>query len=260
MARLNPIEIPAGVEVSIKDNAVNIKGSKGTLEHTLHKSVDIKKEDNVFLDIGCGTGLLGISSLPFIGKNGKYIGIDVSDNDIDYCLKHYPKEKFEFIHFDINNPRYAPKQKEKKIKWPIDNESVDFAMALSVWTHLNEADALFYFREINRILKPGGKAIITFFLLDETYTSTVEQRSMKKSKFHMTSKSKWIFEEKSYGSDDWLKPKWATTPESAIGITKDGLDRLVSSSELSLISYHPGNWKEIPGAYFQDVLIFQKKR
>lgn len=47
MARLNPIEIPAGVEISIKDNAVNVKGSKGTLEHTLHKSIDIKKDDNV---------------------------------------------------------------------------------------------------------------------------------------------------------------------------------------------------------------------
>jgi large subunit ribosomal protein L6 len=47
MARLNSIEIPSGVEVSIKDNAVNVKGSKGTLEHTLHKSIDIKKDDNV---------------------------------------------------------------------------------------------------------------------------------------------------------------------------------------------------------------------
>lgn len=47
MARLNPIEIPSGVEVSIKDNAVNVKGSKGSLEHKLHKAVDIKKDDNV---------------------------------------------------------------------------------------------------------------------------------------------------------------------------------------------------------------------
>ncbi len=47
MARLNPIEILTGVEISIKDNAVNVKGSKGTLEHTLHKSIDIKKDDNV---------------------------------------------------------------------------------------------------------------------------------------------------------------------------------------------------------------------
>jgi predicted SAM-dependent methyltransferase len=61
--------------------------------------------------------------------------------------------------------------------------------ALSVWTHLNEADARFYFKEISRVLKPDGKAIVTFFLLDEQY---------------------------------------------------------------------PGNWKETPGAFFQDVLIFAK--
>ena len=47
MARLNPLEIPAGVEVSINDRAINVKGSKGSMEHKLHKSVDIKKEDNV---------------------------------------------------------------------------------------------------------------------------------------------------------------------------------------------------------------------
>ncbi len=47
MARLNPIEILSGVEISVKDNAVSVKGSKGTLEHKLHKSIDIKKDDNV---------------------------------------------------------------------------------------------------------------------------------------------------------------------------------------------------------------------
>ena len=47
MARLTPLEIPKGVEVSIKDRAINVKGSKGALEHTLHASVDIKNEDNV---------------------------------------------------------------------------------------------------------------------------------------------------------------------------------------------------------------------
>ena len=47
MARLNPLDIPAGVDVSINANVINVKGSKGALEHKLHKSVDIKKEDNV---------------------------------------------------------------------------------------------------------------------------------------------------------------------------------------------------------------------
>ena len=47
MARLNPLDIPAGVEVSISNDVVNVKGTKGAMEHKLHKSVEIKKEDNV---------------------------------------------------------------------------------------------------------------------------------------------------------------------------------------------------------------------
>ena len=47
MARLNPLDIPAGVEISINAEVVNVKGSKGSLEHKLHKSVEVKKEDNV---------------------------------------------------------------------------------------------------------------------------------------------------------------------------------------------------------------------
>ncbi len=47
MARLTPLDIPKGVEVSIQGNAINVKGSKGAMEHKLHKSVEIKNEDNV---------------------------------------------------------------------------------------------------------------------------------------------------------------------------------------------------------------------
>lgn len=39
-----PIEIPAGVNVDIKDNAVTVKGPKGTLTKELHRDMIIKKE------------------------------------------------------------------------------------------------------------------------------------------------------------------------------------------------------------------------
>ena len=32
---------------------------------------------------------------------------------------------------------------------------------------------MFYFNEIARVLKTGGKAMITFFILDEGYTSSL---------------------------------------------------------------------------------------
>ncbi len=217
-----------------------------------------KKEGNKICDVGCGTGLLGIASEPFIGRGGKYTGIDVMKDDIDFCRSHYPSSSFEFIHFDVANAVYAPAQKYTKSKWPVENGSFDLVTALSVWTHLKEEDALFYFKEISRILKPHGKAMVTFFLLDEQYRRSLEVRSNMAGRFHMTLQSTWVFDQPSYGSDAWFHPKWVQVPEEAIGVTEFGLDRLTSSSGMRLIEQHPGNWKEIPGVFFQDILIFQK--
>lgn len=130
--------------------------------------------------------------------------------------------------------------------------------ALSVWTHLGEDDAVFYFNEISRVLKPNGKAIVTFFLLDETYRNSLETRSDQAGRFHQTSQDLWIFDQPSYGSDMWFHPEWAKIPENAIGVNEAGLERLVKNSGLKLIEHHQGNWKEVPGVFFQDVLIFQK--
>ena len=217
-----------------------------------------KKSDNLILDVGCGTGLLGISSEPFLGEKGRYVGIDVMGNDIKFCRNHYPPSSFEFIHFDANNPEYSPSQKSKRLKWNLEDERFDLVTALSVWTHLNEKDALFYIKEVNRILKSGGKAIITFFLLDDLYERSLKIRSSEKGKYHFTSQDMWIFDKSAYDSEDWLCPKWAKVPESAIGVTNVGFERLITEAELELIKHYPGNWKEVPGVFFQDILVFRK--
>jgi len=42
-----PVELPSGVEVNINGQEVSVKGSKGTLSHTVHASVEVSQEDNV---------------------------------------------------------------------------------------------------------------------------------------------------------------------------------------------------------------------
>jgi SAM-dependent methyltransferase len=134
----------------------------------------------------------------------------------------------------------------------------DFVTALSVWTHFNEQDALFYLQEVRRVLKPGGKAMITFFVLDEIYQKTLGMRSDEPGRYHGTSQKSWIFDRPAHGSDAWFCPSWVNVPEEAIGVTPAGLDRLMATAELELVEKYRGNWKEVPGVFFQDILVFQK--
>lgn len=41
----NPVELPSGVEVTLSDQALTVKGSKGSLVLELHPDVEIKQED-----------------------------------------------------------------------------------------------------------------------------------------------------------------------------------------------------------------------
>ncbi|MDB5154447.1 MAG: ubiquinone/menaquinone biosynthesis C-methylase UbiE [Mucilaginibacter sp.] len=229
----------------------------GIFQTIMYQTIDNKTGNNI-LDIGCGTGLLGMSAEPFTFDSGTYTGIDVMAEDINFCKGNFNLANYDFIHFDVANPTYASSQSKKQKPWPIANESQDLVTALSVWTHLDESDATFYFKEIQRVLRPGGKAIITFFLLNEHYKESLSKRKNETGRFHNTDQMGWIFDVNAYDSQNWFTTKGAKVPEDAIGITTEGLDILIKNSDLKLIQYYPGNWKEMPGVFFQDILIFEK--
>lgn len=41
---LKPVDIPSGVEITIKDNNITVKGPKGTLTRDFHKNMQVTKE------------------------------------------------------------------------------------------------------------------------------------------------------------------------------------------------------------------------
>lgn len=219
-----------------------------------------KKMDNVILDVGCGTGTLGIASAPFLEDEGKYIGIDVRKKDIAFCKKHFPENHYSFMHLDVGNRSYAPNQPFENKRWDIPDTHVDALTALSVWTHLNEEMAKFYFLEINRVLKPGGVAIVTFFRLDGIYYKGVQKRTNDLGKYHRTKQSNWIFDKPSVKPGEWFPAGWTKNEEDAIGVTDQGIKQLTQNTNLDLEVSYIGNWKEVPGVFFQDVLVFRKSK
>lgn len=47
MARITSVSIPKGVQVTIQDQHVSVKGSKGSLQHDVHATVEVSQQANV---------------------------------------------------------------------------------------------------------------------------------------------------------------------------------------------------------------------
>lgn len=104
-------------------------------------------EDKIIVDCGCGRGVWGylIRATRPIGS-GKIIGIDLDKNYLDFCRKYNIYDKL--INGDIS-------------KLPFRNKSVDFLICSEVIEHLSLKKGLRFLEEVDRVMKEGGRAIIT---------------------------------------------------------------------------------------------------
>ncbi len=223
-----------------------------------------KKENNNILDVGCGTGLMCIAAEPFLGSRGHCVGIDAVKSNIHFCRKNFPDRHFSFLHPDRRST-------ENRMLWDVEDNTFDLITALSVWTHFDEETAKYYFCEVNRMLKKGGIALISFFYLDELYHNSFKIRDPGEiGRYHSTNQGTWLFNQPVNNSENWFCPSWSDIPERAIGITYHGMAQMMGPTFLILNrgnllapfsmkgSYYPGNWKEHPGIFFQDVMVFEK--
>lgn len=118
-----------------------------------------------WLDIGCGIGRLA-SGLHPTGRYASYAGFDAVEYGILWSRKTIDDPRFRFDHADINNSFYNPfgRIPPEKFVFPYPDNSFDLAVAISVFTHLPEAQCRRYFVEAMRCIAPGGRAYFTTFL------------------------------------------------------------------------------------------------
>jgi SAM-dependent methyltransferase len=128
------------------------------------------RADERVLDVGCGIGRMARPLARYLGPPGSYEGFDVVPEGVAWCQRRYAgvHPHFRFQLADVRNGLYRPDAgvPAREYTFPFADASFDFAFATSVFTHLLPDEADRYLGEMARVLRPRGRLLATFFLLD----------------------------------------------------------------------------------------------
>lgn len=124
--------------------------------------------DFVF-DFGCGCGRLARQMIQQTPRPRRYLGVDLHAGMIRWCQTHLRPVApgFEFSHQNVYNRGLNPAGTMDADAFPVPAESVSLLLGWSVFTHVLERAAEFYLREVARVLRPDGYALLSFFLFDK---------------------------------------------------------------------------------------------
>ncbi|MCX6214057.1 class I SAM-dependent methyltransferase [Spirosoma sp.] len=206
----------------------------------------LKPEEQV-LDIGCGIGRMAAPLTGYLKNGGSYEGFDIVEDGILWCqaniTSRFPNFRFQLA--DIHNDHYNPKghYEASKYIFPFKDGHFDFAFLTSVFTHMPKPEVDHYVAEIGRVLKPGGRCLVTFFLLNE------ESRELMKSpesahNIQYLSEGRYI----AYPDD----------PEVCVGFDESYVIDLFKRNGMSATIY-PGSWcSRNSFTSFQDIVLAYK--
>jgi SAM-dependent methyltransferase len=127
--------------------------------------------DSTIVDVGCGCGRYAQFLRDYRYKSetftGRYVGIDVDQEMLDWCSKNFDGERFKFHRSAHASKAYrAEGNGSPYYELPLADGSADFVFSTSLFTHLLENEVINYCREAWRVLKPGGHMVMYFFSMD----------------------------------------------------------------------------------------------
>jgi len=202
------------------------------------------------LDVGCGIGRVArpLARVLDAQAGGSYDGFDVNRDGIGWCRRRYKRQQhFSFKVADLFNARYNPggAHTATDYRFPYDSGSFDLVLCTSVLTHLLEDEADHYVAEMARCLKPGGRLLATFFLLNDTSRALIEQGTAH-FPFLDPGEHVAVLDE--------------AMPEEAVAYADEWVFATLRRHGLTLTGLHPGSWcGREEHLSFQDVVIAERE-
>jgi SAM-dependent methyltransferase len=199
------------------------------------------------LDAGCGAGRIAVALCDYLDATGRYEGFDIYPPGVQWCREAitplFPGFRFRLV--DVYNRLYYPygTVSASHFVFPYADDSFDFVILNSVFTHMRPADVVNYLEQVARVLRPGGVCFATFFLLnDETRDCIAADLAT------------WRFEH-GFGI---FHTHSLEDPEEAVAYEEAFIRRLYDSKGLAITGQVYGNWRGRPSLTHQDVVFATK--
>lgn len=201
------------------------------------------RPDEDVLDVGSGVGRAAIGLTGWL--QGRYEGIDVVRRGIEWCRQaitpRYPNFRFQVA--DVYNRHYNPVGRfaASEYRFPFEDESFDFVVLTSVFTHLLPADRDNYISEIARVLRPAGRCFATFFLLNDEARSSLQPAGGSVD-FRFERPGYWTSNER--------------IPEAAVAFEEADVTERLERDGLRMRAIQYGGWSgRADGTGWQDIVV-----
>ncbi|MBX9623175.1 MAG: class I SAM-dependent methyltransferase [Gemmataceae bacterium] len=218
--------------------------------HLFRELCDLRPDEAV-LDVGCGVGRMALPLAGYLTHRGRYDGFDIVRPNVRWCRRAITPRwpNFRFQHADIYNREYNPdgRRTARTFRFPYPDASFDFAFLTSVFTHLLPEDAAHYLAELGRVLKPGGRCLATFNLLNAEADALIDAGKCR----HVMLPREGVYRVHS-----------REVPEACIALDEGFVTDAARSAGLDVVPpIRYGLWcGRENGFEFQDIVVLRKSR